>query len=159
MNPSTSMSVAAPRIVKGAPLLLFGLSEVCESTAAIPAQWGRFVPHLGHIAGQIGSVTYGVIHKTDDSGNYDYMCGVEVAQFPASPLEFARLRLEPRTYAVFEHAGHISSISATWKTIWDQALGDAGCKAAEAPAFERYDERFNAHTGFGGLEIWIPIQE
>ncbi|MEQ8164885.1 MAG: AraC family transcriptional regulator, partial [Alphaproteobacteria bacterium] len=33
----------------------------------------------------------------------------------------------------------------------DQADGDA-------PMFELYDEKFDAKTGRGGLEIWIPIK-
>jgi AraC family transcriptional regulator len=29
---------------------------------------------------------------------------------------------------------------------------------ADAPAFERYDERFDSRTGMGGFEIWIPLK-
>jgi len=28
---------------------------------------------------------------------------------------------------------------------------------ADAPTFERYDEKFDPATGNGGLEIWVPI--
>jgi len=37
-----------------------------------------------------------------------------------------------------------------------QGLADAGCQAADGPAFERYDEQFDGRTGLGGLEIWVP---
>ena len=30
---------------------------------------------------------------------------------------------------------------------------------ADAPNFERYDEKFDPSTGDGGLEIWIPVKE
>jgi AraC family transcriptional regulator len=33
----------------------------------------------------------------------------------------------------------------------------AGVTAADAPVFERYDEKFDPRTGLGGLEIWVPI--
>ena len=29
---------------------------------------------------------------------------------------------------------------------------------ADAPEFERYDERFDARTGAGGFEIWLPVE-
>ena len=140
------------------PLLIFGLGERCRSNAGIPAQWGRFVPHLGHIQGQVDHATYGVICNSDEAGTHEYICGVEVLEFPVHPPEFSRLRIPRQTYAVFEHREHISSIGNTWKTIWNQALPDSRCQAADGPAFERYGELFDGRTGLGGVEIWIPIQ-
>ena len=29
---------------------------------------------------------------------------------------------------------------------------------ADAPNFERYDDKFDPSTGNGGLEIWVPVQ-
>jgi AraC family transcriptional regulator len=73
-------------------------------------------------------------------------------------VDFACLRIPEQTYAVFGHREHISSIAATRKWIRNQGLSESGYKAADGPALERYDERFDGRTGFGGLEIWIPIQ-
>ncbi len=147
-----------PRIEKRGALLIFGLGERCRSNAGIPAQWGRFVPHWGHIQGQVGHVTYGVICNTDEAGTYEYICGVEVLEFPSYPSEFSRLRIPGQTYAVFEHRDHISAIGNTWKAIWNQALPDSGYQAVEGPAFERYGEEFDGRTGLGGLEIWVPVK-
>ncbi len=73
-------------------MLIFGLSEhYGQSKAGIPSQWSKFVPHLGHISGQIGSVSYGVISNSDESGACDYLCGVAVNEFPAQPPEFHAL--------------------------------------------------------------------
>jgi AraC family transcriptional regulator len=33
-----------------------------------------------------------------------------------------------------------------------------GLHSADAPVFERYDERFDARTGMGGFEIWAPLK-
>lgn len=161
MDQPTQTPLAPPRIVKLDALLLFGLAQRCARAgdAAIPSQWNAFVPHLGHIEGQIGSVTYGAIYNAEDDGAYDYMCAVEVRAFPTNPPEFTRLRIPPQTYAVFEHRDHISAIASTWKAIWEHALADSGHQAQDAPAFERYDERFNGQTGQGGCEIWIPVKE
>ena len=54
-------------------MLIAGLSETYNSAggAAIPAQWQRFMPYLGRIAGQRGGKTYGVICNGDQAGNWD----------------------------------------------------------------------------------------
>lgn len=161
MNNPTVTPIAPPRIMKGKELMIFGISEryQARNIAGIPSQWNRFVPYLGRIPGQIGHTTYGVIWNSDANGNFDYTCGVEVAEFPAQPAEFSRVRITARTYAVFEHKDHISSIRATVDYIWNNGLSDAGVKPVKAPALEVYGEQFDGRTGLGGLEIWVPIQE
>jgi AraC family transcriptional regulator len=157
MNEPTTTTLAPPRIVRREAMLMSGISQrYSGSNAGMTSQWERFVPHLGHIPGQVGAIAYGVVYNSDEAG-CDYMTGVEVSQFAGQPPEFARLRIPEQTYAVFEHREHISSIAATWKAIWNEALPRSGYKAADGPALERYDERFDGRTGLGGLEIWIPI--
>ena len=41
----------------------------------------------------------------------------------------------------------------------DRWLPESGLCMANAPNFERYDEKFDPLTGDGGLEIWIPVKE
>jgi AraC family transcriptional regulator len=158
MDQSSSPSLAAPRLIQSGALLLFGLAQRCPGVGdpAIPALWNRFLPHLGHVQGQVGNVAYGAIYNADDSGNYDYICGVAVSEFPVHPAEFTRLRIPPQNYAVFEHRGHVSDIASTWKAIWEQGL--AGLQASDGPAFERYGEQFDGRTGLGGVEIWVPVK-
>ena len=160
MEQTTITPLESPRVTQGPALLLFGLSQHygCQSNAAIPSQWDLFLPHLGNISGQVGKIAYGVVYNSDHAGNYDYLCGVEVTEFPSEPREFARLRISPQTYAVFRHRDHISSVNNTWKAIWNRGLADTGHQPADAPAFERYGEEFDGRTGLGGLEIWIPIK-
>jgi len=160
MEQSATNSLASPRLVAGEAVLIFGLGQRCPCVGnpAIPSQWNAFLPYLGHIDGQIGNIAYGVIYNSDDSGSYDYICGVAVREFPAHPPAFTRLRIPPQSYAVFEHRGHISEIAGTWKAIWEHGLADSGFQALDGPAFERYDERFDGRTGLGGLEIWIPVR-
>jgi AraC family transcriptional regulator len=154
------MTLTSPRVVKSDAILLFGLAERCPvvGNPSIPSQWNSFAPHIGRIDGQIGSVAYGVIYNSDDSGAYDYLCGVAVRAFPSHPSNFTRLRIPPQTYAVFEHRDHVSSIASAWKAIWEHGLVDAGLEASDGPAFERYDERFDGRTGQGGFEIWVPVK-
>ena len=71
------------RFEKGRVLLISGMGSRynCESTVGIAAQWQKFVPHIGNIAGQLSGNAYGVMCNFDEDGNFDYICGVEVKDF------------------------------------------------------------------------------
>jgi AraC family transcriptional regulator len=149
-----------PRFENGKRLLIAGLSERYDesTTANIPAQWQRFGPYLGHVPGQIANIAYGVVWNSDDEGNVDYVTGVEVKDFTSLPPELAHVRVAEHRYAVFSHREHISMIRRTWYTILNKWLPESGHRLADAPEFERYDEKFDARTGNGGLEIWVPVE-
>jgi AraC family transcriptional regulator len=154
--------LAAPRFETGRPLLVAGIGERYNhenGVAAIPGQWQRFHQTVADIPDRIGKVAYGVCCNGDDSGNFDYIAGVEVADFSDLPREFSRVRIPAQNYAVFTHREHISTIRRTINTIWNHWLPASGLKAADAPSFERYDEQFDPLTGNGGLEIWMPVKE
>jgi AraC family transcriptional regulator len=161
MDETLLTNVQPPRFENGPTLLIAGLSErySSETSAGIPAQWQRFAPHLGHIPGQIGHVTFGVLCNSDDAGNTEYISGVAVSDFARVPKELTRLRIPEQKYAVFSHGEHISTIRRVWSTIWNKWLPDSGYKVAEGPEFERYPESFDPLTGAGGFEIWIPVKK
>jgi AraC family transcriptional regulator len=161
MNETLLASPEPPRFENLKTLLIAGLSERynSETCAGIPAQWQRFVPYLGHIPGQVGWTTYGVICHSDDVGNIEYICGVEVSDFSKVPKELSCLRIPEQHYAVFTHRDHVSAIRRTWYTIWSKWLPESGYKAAEGPEFERYGKDFDPRTGSGGFEIWVPIKK
>jgi len=151
-----------PRFETSKPLLVAGLGERIthdNQGAGIPNQWQRFHQSVDDIPGRIGKVAYGVCCNGDDAGNFDYIAGVEVTDFSDLPREFSRVRIPEQKYAVFTHSEHISTIRRTVNTIWNHWLPISGMKAADAPNFERYDEKFDPLTGDGGLEIWIPVKE
>lgn len=161
MDETLLANLEPPRFENGRTLLIAGLSERynSETSAGIPAQWQRFVPHLGHIPGQIGRTAYGVLCNSDDAGNTEYISGVEVSDFARVPKEFSRLRIPEQRYAVFTHRDHISTIRRVWFTIFNKWLPESGYRAAEGPEFERYGEEFDSVTGTGGFEVWIPIKK
>jgi len=160
MDSTVTDNLQAPRFETSKPLLIAGIGEryTCENGAAIPAQWQRFHQSVDRIPGRAGKVAYGVCCNGDDAGNFDYIAGVEVADFSDLPREFSRVRVPQQRYAVFAHREHISTIRRTVNTIWNQWLPSSGLKAADAPNFERYDENFDPQTGNGGLEIWVPVE-
>ncbi|WP_439364074.1 AraC family transcriptional regulator [Bradyrhizobium sp. DASA03005] len=150
-----------PRFETAKAFLVAGPAEriACDNGAMIPGLWQRFNREVGDIPAPIGQVAYGVCCNGDDAGNFDYIAGVEVADFSDLPRRFGRIRIPEQRYAVFTHKDHVASIRRTVNTIWNQWLPTSGLTAADAPNFERYDEKFDPATGNGGFEIWIPVKE
>jgi AraC family transcriptional regulator len=160
MEETVSASAPPMRFENGKVLLIAGMVQryTCETSAGIPSQWQRFMPHIGNIPGQIGRAAFGVRWNGDEDGNFDYLCGVEVSDFSRVPAELAHVRVPAQKYAVFSHREHISTIRSTWLTIWNAWLPDSGHQLVDAPDFERYGQEFDPRTGTGGLEIWVPIE-
>lgn len=147
--------MCAPRLVEHNGFTVAGLRGryTYETAAGIPALWQHFASH-GAVPNRIGPHEYGVcVHG--EGGAYDYTCGVEVRGTAVGGL--ALLHIPAQRYAVFFHAGHISAIRMSYRAIFDESLPASGLCATGGPDFERYDERFDAGTGEGGVEIWIPV--
>lgn len=158
MDESPSRALEPPKVEQGRALRLVGIAERhANSIIALPTQWSRFIPYVGHVPGQRGRAVYGVTYNSDETGAFDYLCGVEVDTFPADAPPFTRLTIAAQTYAVFTHREHLASLSATIGTALDQGIAAAGYTAVDGPFFERYDERFDVTTGLGGAEVWFPI--
>lgn len=153
-------TIAVSRFETSKAMLVAGLGERVsqDNAAGIPGLWQRFHQYLQNLPGRIGPVAYGVCCNGDDAGNFDYIAGVEVVDFSDLPREFSRVRIPEQRYAVFTHGDHVSTIRRTINAIWNQWLPSSGHKMADAPTFERYDEKFDPATGNGGFEIWVPIK-
>jgi AraC family transcriptional regulator len=160
MDSTALDNISPPRFETGKAMLVAGLGErvSTDNGAGIPALWQRFHQYVQNFPGRIGQVAYGVCCNGDDAGNFDYIAGVEVADFSDLPREFSRVRIPEQRYAVFTHTDHISTIRRTINTIWNHWLPASGHKVADAPNFERYDDKFDPATGDGGLEVWVPIK-
>ncbi len=161
MDDSGFIDLEPPRFVDGGELLVAGVCRRHNAATApggIPAQWRRFAALMHRIPGRIADVTYGVRANADDHGNLDYICAVQVTELAKLPVEFHRLRIAPQRYAVFAHRANVSEVRRSFHTIWNRWLPESGCEVIDAPDFERYDARFDAATGEGGLEIWVPVQ-
>jgi AraC family transcriptional regulator len=147
-----------PRIEVAGPLLIAGLSIRLTATAAtdIPALWQRFGAHIGKVPGQIASTAYGVCRE-NEAGGVEYLCGVEVRSGADLPADFSRWHLPAHRYAVFTHAGHVSTLRETIHAAFSEGLPKAGYVPAKSPFFERYGAEFDLAAGTGGMEVWIPV--
>ena len=81
MDEQTRVELAEPRFEHGHFLLIAGLGGrfTQQTTQGIPELWEKLIPHLGHIPGQKGEVTYGVCCNFDGKGGFDYIAGVEIS--------------------------------------------------------------------------------
>jgi AraC family transcriptional regulator len=163
VEPVTMPSIPAPdldepRFACRDAFRLAGLKQRYSfaTNLAIPAQWRRFEPYIGHLDGQIGDTTYGVCCASDGDA-FDYIAGVEVAEGAGLPPELSGVTIPAQRYAVFTHRGHVSGLRRTTQAIWDEVLPRAAFEVAAGPDFERYDARFDPPSGRGVVEIWVPV--
>jgi predicted transcriptional regulator YdeE len=155
-----ALGLSAPTYQEGPGLLVAGLNEAYgqDTRARIPRQWERVAPYLGKVPGQVGRNAYGVCHATGPDCKLEYLTGVAVSSPGGLPEGFTTVKVDARRYAVFTHAGHVSSLPATIDTIWTKWAPDCGLPIAQgAPCFECYTPEFDPSTGLGGMEVWIPL--
>lgn len=84
MEESIRTYVPPMRVEHGGVLFITGISQryTCETSAGIPAQWQRFLPHMGTIPGQLDKTAFGVRCNSDD-GNFDYSLGLKRVPYTA----------------------------------------------------------------------------
>jgi len=155
-----SLGLGVVRFENGRQISVAGLkgNYDCESRSKIPALWGRFVPLIGKVQGQVGATTYGVCWNVKPNGQFDYLAGVEANSSAKLPADFTRVTLPAGRYAVVTHEGHVSSLPQTFVKIWKQWLPDSGLKTAKAPCYEWYTDKWDPKTHTGPVEIWIPLE-
>lgn len=142
-------------------MLLAGLRRhhsFAGAVASIAAQW-EALRQLGSLPHQQGAAMYGVLCGADlEKQTFEYMTGVEVAEFDPAAARLGRMRVPAQHYAVFEHTAHPSALQATWQAIWADWLPRSGRQPVDGPEFEVYGERFDPRTGDGVIEAWSPVQ-
>jgi len=148
-----------PRIVEGAPLRIAGFSErfSFSTNHGIPALWQRVAPYIGNIPGQQDNTTYGVVADFEEDCSFGYLAGVEVS--PTADLDpgMAYIDIPAQHYAVFAHNGHISTMRRTAYSIWADYFPNSALIPTGGPNFERYGAEHDPHTGYGLVEVWVPI--
>ncbi len=160
MTTSQQADLQQPRFEERPAFHVAGFAERCTSATngRIPALWSRFAPHIGSIPGQVDDIAYGVCYNSAEDGSFDYLAGVEVHWPDEVARDFVKLTVPAQRYAIFAHTGHVSDIRQTYVLIWNLWLPSAQVERVDGPDFERYDDRFDAETGTGVVEIWVPVR-
>jgi AraC family transcriptional regulator len=156
------------RIVRLPSFHVVGLqgSFTPRTTSEIPALWSAFVPRIPAIPRRRGTATFGLCRPSADGPGapprFEYTAGVEVDALAAPPAGLATVTVPASTYAVFTHDGPVSGIGRTFDAIHGAgagggALAAAGLEPAPGYEFERYDERWDARTASGPVDIYVPV--
>jgi len=152
--------VAAARIENLGEMKFVGLCEHVPFAQMqnIAAQWQRFMPRYGEVEDVAWPIPAGISANLDDDGNFDYVCALQVKRFGRTPKGFVQLTLPAATYAVFRHDRHVSEIGRTFAAIWNAWTPPEGRAIADGACIERHLETFDTRTGFGGVEIFVPLR-
>jgi AraC family transcriptional regulator len=143
-------------------LKLAGLPMLCSynETIQIPAHWQRFMSAFYEdIPRKLDQMPIGMCEPPDDDGCFKYVCAAQVEAFGETTDRLAYVEVEARTYAVYAHDGHVSTIFDTYSEIWNEALPALARRVANGPVLEFHRDDFDPATGLGGLEIWIPLED
>ena len=149
-----------PQLTSLGRMKLVGLAAPCSynETIHIPAQWQRFMSSCyDDIPNKVERMPIGMCEPPDDDGCFRYVCAAEVRAFEGRSPELACFETEPRTYAVFAHNGHVSTIFDTYSAIWNDALPALARAVDDGPVLEFHNDAFDPDTGLGGLRICVPL--
>ncbi|MEM6461181.1 MAG: AraC family transcriptional regulator [Pseudomonadota bacterium] len=159
MKKDLIVDVKSPEIRTRHGFRVIGMSINCsyDQISAIPPLWQTFAARYAELDGIVDGTTYGVSCDADDKGNFRYVAGVEAGPNMAVPKSMDSVDIPDSRYAVFTHKGHVSDLPKTIYTIWNKALSDEALEPKMTADFELYDQRFDAATGQGVIEIWVPV--
>jgi AraC family transcriptional regulator len=163
MPDQTPTPTAPDRFVSAKAMLFVGLRRYFrfEERAGIASLWHAFGPHLGSITNTIPGAAYGLClapADPSDEAGFDYAPAVEVSSLSDLPEGLSGIRIAPRAWAIFRHAGHVATLGATCAAAGEWLAG-SGRQPADCAMqmIERYGPEFDASTGNGGCEVWIPV--
>jgi len=159
---STSNPDLAPRFEVIPARRLAGLRERYDMRhmEGIPMQWQRFAPYLTTMPGRVGDASYGVSDNFDQAtGMVDYMAAVAVRNDASLPDGIVSVDLPEQRYAIFASHDHISGIRAFIASVWSTGIPKSGATPVRGAMLERYGPEYDAASGTGGFEIWVPVQK
>ena len=152
-----------PRLFDAPAMTLLGRREryaLADAHAHIPVQWAWFGPHIPRLAMRQGFDTFGLCSDGDDAA-MSYFCGVQVPPGTGAPADLLTVGVPALHYAAFVHAGPADLLSRTIVAAladWLPAAGLAVHAGPDVPDLvERYGPSFDAQTGTGEIEIWVPV--
>ncbi len=158
-------TVAPDRIIKTETMLFAGIRKYSrfDDRGGVPMVWQAFGPMIGTIPGEVPGSAYGLVltpaDAQDDCG-FDYLPSVQVKSLDNLPEGLSGARITGRSWAAFKHPGHVASIGSTCAAAGEW-LTQSGRTPKEGPMqmIEYYPPQFDARTGMGGCEVWVPVAE
>jgi AraC family transcriptional regulator len=148
------------RLARRETLHLVGLEApfTVATSAQIGGLWRQFMLRPVDIPHAINQPPVGLSTLQCDIGSFLYLCAMQVTE-PVAPPEGMVLRsVPPAEYAVFRHAGPVTSIAETYARIFAAFPVPGRRQAVPGACLELFLPKFDPATGEGGVEIWIALE-
>ena len=124
----------------------------------IPQLWGEFAARVVEVQNRVDAhATYGIVGKHEDTGEFDYVAGLNVSPAADVPEGMVSWDVPAQTYAVFSCT--LPTIGRTLDHIFKTWLPASDYQHADGPALELYDDEFDPNNPASLMYIYIPIEE
>ena len=148
------------RLARRETLHLVGLEgavTVATAPVAIAGLWRRFLTLPVAIPHAINQPPVGFSTLQCETGGFLYLCALQVTEAYAPPEGMTLRTVPPSEYAVFRHAGPVTSIAETYARIFGGDPVPGRRLSAPGAILELFLPKFDPATGEGGVEIWIAL--
>ncbi len=149
-----------PRIVLEKEFKIIGMKKIVKpGDALIRSLWDEFNLRKCEIGNIITNEdTLGICEYmpniTDESA-FEYMAGIEVAEYNSIPDGMVSKTIPHSKYAVFTHKGNMRDLKTTYDNIYGSWLPLSGIELAEVDTIEIYSTK---KTQESTLDIYIPLK-
>jgi AraC family transcriptional regulator len=124
----------------------------------IPRLWGEFAARVAEVQNRVEEhATYGVVGNYEDSGEFDYVAGINVSAAAEIPEGMVSWDIPAQTYAVFSCT--LPTIGSTLEHIHGTWFPASGYRQADGPAIELYDEDFDPENPDSLMYLYIPVEQ
>lgn len=150
---------AQPDIVERPAFTVAGLKyRGRNEEGEVPALWGQLGAQ-GQALDEAASSPhgYGVIGNFDrESGEFDYLAGMEVPSAEAAPEGLDTWEVEAQRYAVFPTT--LDDLMDTMRLIYETWFPSSGYRRADGAEFEFYGEEFDPEDRASRMYLYIPVE-
>lgn len=147
-----------PRIVNRPDFIVAGLKVRAGDQEDIKALWAQFAGRAAELRqAAVSGQTYGLIDNFDEeSGEFDYLAGVEVRAADQAPEDMEVWQLLAQNYAVFPTT--LSTLMQTMSQAYESWLPGSNYRRAPGPEFELYGDNFEPDDPDSPFQLYIPVE-
>ncbi len=147
------------RIAQRGVVHLMGVEDsfTPDDSVKIAALWRQFMVRHVEIPHAINQPPVAFARMHGPGPTFSYLCAMQISQASAPPTGMIQRSMPQADYAVFRHAGPVTTIGQTYAKIFaNWPVADRSFVAP--PMFlELFLPKFDPATGEGGVEIWVML--
>ena len=147
------------RITRKESLHLMGVEELCtpNDSAKIAALWRRFMVRHVEIPNAVNQPPLALARVLGPDSRFDYLCAMQITAPVAPPNGMIQRSMPPADYAVFRHAGPVTTLSQTYERIFNAWPVEGRSFKIPPVMLDLFLPKFDPATGEGGVEIWVTL--